>query len=177
MDQTLDEFLAYLITEGSAWIGRQRERLRPTASNLQDEQIEHLSAHFRPETLGTVRYQLIDHIENPAFYEELIRNGIDIPLDFSQMVGITFYDTISISRKKLRRQYLIRLLFHECVHVAQYRHLGVAAFISRYVQGWADHGFNYFTIPLERQAYELERRYAQGEIFSVEEEVAEFIDP
>ena len=176
MTQPLDEFLAYLITEGSAWIQTQRDVLRPGAAELGDGHSERFGPYFRPDTLKSVRYRLVDKIENPGFYRDLAERGIEIPLDFSRMVGITFDDTISISKRKLRRKYLTRLLFHECVHVAQYRRLGVEAFIDRYVHGWADKGFNYFTIPLERQAYELERRFAQGELFSVEDAVADFVD-
>lgn len=176
MNQTHDEFLSYMIEEGSAWIHSQRDGLRATAVALDNDHFERFAPFFEPGTLTSVRYRLVDRIENPGFYDDLAEQGIDAPLDFSQMVGITFDNTIAISRKKLRRKYLTRLLFHECVHIAQYRHLGVEAFISRYVNGWAHNGYNYFLIPLERQAYELERRFVQGEEFSVEDAVTAFAD-
>lgn len=170
MDQ--DTFLSYLITEGSSWIRSQRETLRPTAAALPDHNREQYGLYFRPETLDKARYQLVDRIGNPGFYSELTRQGMDIPLDFSKMDGITFVDTISVVRYKLYRLDLARLLFHECVHVAQYDYLGAETFVSQYVHGWAENGFDYFAIPLEKQAYELEQRFAQGEIFSVEETIA-----
>ncbi len=175
-DMNLNAFLAYLVTEGSSWILSQREILRPTSTTLSVDYRDRYAAYFRPKTLDAVRHQLVDIIENPGFYDELSERGLDIPLDFSRMDGIAFVDTISISRQNLREVDLTRLLFHECVHVAQYRYLGVAEFVSQYVDGWANGGFNYFAIPLEIQAYELEQRFSRGEIFSVEDAVAESFD-
>lgn len=172
----LNDFLSYLMTEGSSWILSRREILRPSSVTLSDEYRDRYAPYFRPETLDRVRYQFVDKIENPGFYDELSERGIDIPLDFSRMDGITFVDTISVSRRNMRELDLTRLLFHESVHVAQYDHLGMERFISQYVHGWANNGFNYFAIPLEMQAYELERRFAWGEIFSVEDVVAERFD-
>src|SRR6266576_6182962 len=69
------------------------------------------------------------------------------------------------------------LLFHEFVHVLQYRLLGVQEFARRYVDGWlAGKGFldrpdlRYVSIPLERQAYDLQARFAAApdSAFSVE---------
>ncbi len=176
MELDRDTFLSYLITEGSTWILSQREILRPTAATLSDDYRERYALYFRPETLDKATYQLVDRIENPGFYSELTKQGMDIPLDFSKMDGITFVDTISVVRHKLQKLDLTRLLFHECVHVAQYDYLSPETFISQYVHGWAENGFDYSAIPLEKQAYELERRFARGEIFSVEDVVAATFD-
>ncbi len=51
------------------------------------------------------------------------------------------------------------LLFHELVHVVQYRLLGIGGFIHGYVTGWAAAGFVYEAIPLEREAFDLEQRF------------------
>lgn len=65
------------------------------------------------------------------------------------------------------------LMFHELVHVVQYQLLELAEFVEWYVHGWVKNGFDYFAIPLERYAYELQRRYdeSSGQVFSVAEEV------
>lgn len=175
-DMKLNAFLAYLITEGSSWILSQREILRPTSATLSVDYRDRYAAYFRAETLDAVRHHMVDLIKNPGFYDELSERGLDMPLDFSKMDGIAFVDTISISRQNLRERNLTRLLFHECVHVAQYEYLGVAEFVSQYVHGWANNGFDYFAIPLERQAYELEQRFSRGEIFSVENAIVETLD-
>jgi hypothetical protein len=64
------------------------------------------------------------------------------------------------------------LLFHELVHAVQYKHLGLRGFADRYVGGFLSGG-SYEAIPLEKQAYELEARFAADPrtAFSVEEDV------
>ena len=175
-DMNQDEFLTYLVAEGSSWVLSQRDTLRASSAELSNDERERYARYFESETLDAVRYAFVDGITNPGFYDELAARGVEIPLDFTEMQGIAFVDTIAISRRGLREQDRARLLFHECVHVAQYRHLGVAEFMSQYVQGWADNGFDYFAIPLERQAYELDRRFSQGEVFSVEQFIAETLE-
>jgi len=71
------------------------------------------------------------------------------------------------------RQAFRSLVFHELVHVAQYRRLGMRGFFMWYVRGWTLAGYDYFAIPLEQQAYGLQGRFIErpGENFSVEEEV------
>lgn len=169
VQMNVDAFLTLLIGEGTSWIRSQREMLRPTAAPLPEPLREGFAPYFRPETIDHVRYQMVDSIKNPDFYEKLAQLGFAVPLDFSQMDGITFIDTISVSRRNLERLDLARLLFHECIHVAQYKHLGPEEFASQYVRGWAENGFDYFAIPLERQAYALELRFTNGEVFSVEQ--------
>ena len=65
-------------------------------------------------------------------------------------------------------------LFHELVHVEQVRQLGTRAFVERYLRGWLEAGRSYGAIPLERDAYALERRFrsAPAEPFDVAAEVA-----
>ena len=47
---------------------------------------------------------------------------------------------------------------HELVHVAQYRDLGPASFLARYVLNYARAGFKYSRrLPLESPAYERQR--------------------
>jgi hypothetical protein len=80
--------------------------------------------------------------------------------DFTAAAGITFIDTILISQQGLEAHSdLGPLIFHELVHVVQYDVLGVDEFIKCYVQGWAKSGFDYYTIPLEMEPYNLQRRY------------------
>jgi len=63
-------------------------------------------------------------------------------------------------------------LFHELVHVVQYRVLGLKRFSELYVKGFLLRG-GYARIPLEQQAYALGARFDEspGIEFSVEEEV------
>jgi hypothetical protein len=46
----------------------------------------------------------------------------------------------------------------------------VGEFAIQYVKGWAQYKFDYFAIPLEREAYDLQERFAEASSasFSVE---------
>lgn len=87
-----------------------------------------------------------------------------MPLDFRAMAGITYDDTILLSDSRVAADVPIGLLFHELVHVVQYSILGVEEFARQYVLGWAENGFDYFRIPLEVQAYDLQRWFEQGQL-------------
>jgi hypothetical protein len=83
------------------------------------------------------------------------------------MTAITFCDVV-VSHAPFSNG----LLFHELVHVEQYRQLGISRFSELYVRGFLNGG-SYEAIPLEVNAYALQGRFeanpAQG--FSVAEEV------
>jgi hypothetical protein len=68
------------------------------------------------------------------------------------------------------------LLFHELVHVEQYRQLGITRFAELYVRGFLSGG-SYQAIPLEVNAYSLGGRFEShpNEIFSVADEVERWI--
>jgi hypothetical protein len=168
----MEELLQYFIREGAAWARSQRDILRPGAVALSSQLKKFYSAHFAADTLSAVRLCFLPVIPNPTFYADLGRRGISIPLDFTQMEGITYDDTFVITQSSSNPNVLAPLLFHECVHVAQYKCLGVDGFMEQYVRGWVDNGLDYFSIPLEREAYELQRRFTEGEPFSVDEELA-----
>ena len=64
------------------------------------------------------------------------------------------------------------LLFHEMVHVVQYRRLGAKMFAGLHVKGFFAAG-GYHGIPLERCALEMEQRFINApEPFDVEREIA-----
>jgi hypothetical protein len=115
-----------------------------------------------------------ERASNPPFYRELVKMGFslaDLP-DFAHMAAITFQDTV-VSHVP----FTDRLLFHELVHVVQYKQLGVAEFAAKYVRGFL-HGGSYEAIPLEMNAYELDARFAAApaKSFSVGTEVQSWID-
>jgi hypothetical protein len=120
-----------------------------------------------------VRVARLPVLENPKLVGVLRLTGAGDTLDFSAASGVTYDDLILISELRTGDLTPMSLLFHEMVHVAQYRVLGVRGFIERYVRGWADNGCAYLTIPLERDAYVLQARYDSNPhtAFSVEDEV------
>jgi hypothetical protein len=91
--------------------------------------------------------------------------------DQSAMAAITFSNVV-VSQVPFSNA----LLFHELVHVEQYRQLGVQRFSELYVRGFIDGG-GYEAIPLEVNAYVLEDRFRSNprEAFSVSVEVRRFL--
>jgi hypothetical protein len=91
----------------------------------------------------------------------LIQSGIPV-IDFAQGGGITFIDTILVSKERTPPGPVpLSLVFHELVHVVQNDLVGVDEFVSHYVKGWFAHGQEYTAIPIERQAYDLQARYEE----------------
>lgn len=151
--------LPFLIQEGVRWVQAQREGHRPNARPLDGREADALERFFGPGIMKLARLEVIPRIPNPSFYPMLRDTGMPL-IDFSQMGGITFIDTILVSSESTPvGPPPLSLVFHELVHVVQYDLVGVGEFISRYVQGWFASGQLYAAIPIERQAYDLQARY------------------
>ncbi len=125
---------------------------------------------FPTDVLSVVRV-VRGHGKEPSFYPQVRAMGIRNLPAFSGIAGITFRDVI-VHVEALSRQ----LLFYELVHAVQYKHLGLRGFAERYVLGFLTGG-SYEDIPLEKEAYELEARFAQNPTspFSVEADAKEQI--
>ena len=168
------QLLDFLIENGHAWVRAQRDRHRPGGRTLLATERTALRPFFDERILDGTRIVSVPVIPNPDFYARLAALGVSPPLDFTVMEGITFIDTILVSEREYpRSDPLEPLLFHELVHVVQYALLGIDAFVDRYVRGWAENGQDYFAIPLERDAYELQERFVgcPGVAFAIETEV------
>ncbi|HEX8234466.1 MAG TPA: hypothetical protein VF600_00770 [Abditibacteriaceae bacterium] len=165
--------LRFAVQQGTGWVRHQRHKHRRNAAPLSDEEFAHLSRFFEEDTLRSARIAHVPVLENPKLVGVLRLLGVGDTLDFGAASGVTYDDLILISQSRADTLAPMSLLFHEMVHVAQYRVLGVRGFIEHYMHGWANHGCAYLTIPLERDAYVLQARYdsnPQG-AFSVEDEV------
>jgi hypothetical protein len=147
-----------LTTPGETWVRSQRARFRPHAMRLEPTLLQPLSAHFGEPTLASARFARTNRIQKPDFLHRLGR----MVLDVARMQGITYVDTIVVSDRYVRGPISVGLAFHELVHVVQYEVLGTREFVRRYVEGWVDGGYQYEAIPLERMAYELQRRFHDG---------------
>ncbi len=164
-----------LIARAGDWIARLREQHRADGQAIPIEFRQTLARFFPQHTLDRVRLRTVDRIPNPDFYADLVAQRRPVPIDFSDMLGLTLFDTVLVSRDStsMRSTDYSALLFHEMVHVVQYEHLGLNRFVSEYVNGWAQADFDYYCIPLEQQAYSLEKRFRDAPTaeFSVREEV------
>jgi len=115
------EHLPQLVTLAAGWVSRLHESLHADGQPLPDLFHRAFSPFFTAEMLARVRVHVVDEIPNPDFYPQLHEQGLDLPLDFRQMAGLTLIDTVLVSRSRadLSTLALAPLLFHECVHVAQ----------------------------------------------------------
>ena len=98
-----------------------------------------------PQVLNATQILILHglRVENPPFYPMLAAIGFSGLPDLSQMDAITFCDVVA-SHVPLTDG----LLFHELVHVEQYRQLGLQRFSELYVRGFLSGG-GYDGIPLE----------------------------
>jgi len=167
----MNDILADFVNEGTKWVRSQREALRPSSEELNAELRNRYSSYFSPSILDAARLCFAETIPNPTFYATLEERGIPIPLDFNQMGGITYDDTILVTEQSSKTEFFVPLVFHELIHVVQYSRLGVDEFMEQYVHGWAGNSFDYYSIPLEKEAYILQERFSNREIFKVEDEL------
>lgn len=89
-----------------------------------------MTGFFQPQVLDAARILVLHglRVENPPFYPMLAGMGFsDLP-DFSQMAAITSCDVVAS-----HVSFTDGLLFHELVHVEQYRQLGIPRFSELYV--------------------------------------------
>jgi hypothetical protein len=167
------EVLAEIPLVALVLIRQQRERFGARAFNLPAELRVQMNGFFLPELLNTTRAVVLqnERVGNPDFYPMLEGLGfLNLP-DFGAMAAITFGDVI-VSHEPFTPS----LLFHELVHVEQYRQLGIERFAELYVGGFLTGG-SYEAIPLELNAYGLGGVFEKAlhRAFSVEDEVSAWI--
>ena len=128
-----------------------------------------MDGFFPPQLLDGTRLLALrgERVAKPAFYTVLRSLGFNTLPDQSAMAAITFCDVV-VSHEPFSNG----LLFHELVHVEQYRQLGIPRFSELYVRGFLDGG-GYEAIPLEVNAYALGGRFVQNPAnrFSVADDV------
>ena len=155
------------------YIAEQRERYAPRTVPLSGEQRTAMGGFFAPEHLVGARLLVLGdrRVDNPDFYPMLRDLGLSNLPEFSLMSAITFYDVV-VSHAPFSNG----LLFHELVHVEEYRQLGIPRFAELYVRGFLTGG-TYESIPLEVNAYILGGRYESNpaQQFSVADEVRRWI--
>jgi hypothetical protein len=151
------------------YIAAQREGYGPRAIPLSVQQKAAMKGFFSPQLLDSTRLLVLqgERVANPDFYRMLRSLGFNSLPDQSTMGAITFCDVV-VSHEPFSNG----LLFHELVHVEQYRQLGISRFSELYVSGFLNGG-SYEAIPLEVSAYTLGSRFESKpqQVFSVDDEV------
>lgn len=152
----------------AAWVGLARRRYSRTARGLTERERGELRGWFSEELLGRVRVAEVDEVRLPLTRVVGWVLGSAMGGALAGPGGIALGELVVV-----RRGGGVGVLFHECVHVAQYRALGTRRFLSAYLRGWWAAGRDYWGIPLEEQAYGLQGEFeGGGEVVSVESEIA-----
>ena len=151
------------------YISVQGEKYGPRAVPLSAQQKAAMAGFFSPGLLDGTRLLVLqgERVATPDFYPMLRSLGFNNLPDQSLMGAITFSDVV-VSHEVFSDG----LLFHELVHVEQYRQLGIPRFAELYVSGFLNGG-SYEAIPLEVNAYTLGGRFESDprRMFPVEDEV------
>lgn len=171
--QLTPEQVQQLSAAVAQYITAQRETYLPTGIPLTAEQRLALQGFFIQAVIDKARLVVLQNsrVQNPDFYPELWQLGFRNLPDFRAMAAITFgHVVVSL------QPFTHGLLFHELVHVEQYRQLGISGFSNLYVRGVLTGG-GYDSIPLEVNAYMLGARFEVNprKHFSVGDEVTEWI--
>jgi hypothetical protein len=153
---------------GPAWILARRNRYRRVGVPIDGSDAVVLSRYFDLALLARARVARVDRIDEPWVFKLMSAIGRPPPVVFGGVSGLAVDDTIGVVRGAS-----MATVFHELVHVAQYRRLGLCRFAREYVRGWIEGGYEYVDIPLEAQAYALQARFEVGEVFSVEQGLSE----
>jgi hypothetical protein len=151
------------------YISQQRSHFLSRTGHVTVAKKAAMAGFFRADVLETTRILVLEKekIANPDLYTVLRGLGFSNLPDFAGMGAVTFQDVI-VFQEPLSDA----LLFHELVHVEQYRQIGVPRFAELYVRGFLTGG-GYYGIPLEINAYALGDRFESPPHgpFSVESEV------
>jgi hypothetical protein len=152
------------------WMCAARRRFLREARSLRDEERAALAAYFDADLLDRVRVADVERIDLPGAAVAMRLIGKGAASVCALPAGIALGDLVVIARAGRVADDLAAgdrrtsVLFHELVHVAQYRVLGVRGFLTRYVGGWLANGREYAAIPLEIQAYSLQERFDRDEL-------------
>lgn len=116
------------------YIAHHRTRPLPGSEPIAPEMQAQLRNFFPREVLQGTR-TVRASMPNPEFYSLVRVLGIGGLLEMSSIGAITLIDVIAYPERVSRST-----LFHELVHAAQYRVLGLRRFAKLYVQGFLDGG-------------------------------------
>jgi len=165
-----------LVKEGLAWLQAQRKFFLPSSVPLDRVQRENLKPFFPADVLDCARIvdgsSTGDRIPYPPFYERIRAGGDRVVPDAVHMTAMSFHDVIVFNRPPT-----LRIVFHNLVHVTQFKVLGEERFVRGYLNTLNESGL-WMVVAVEEQAYQLDARYTRdpSDVFSVEEEVRKWAE-
>lgn len=154
---------------GPVWVNHRRGEYRPGSRDLTENEKVALAGFFTEDLLESVRVAEVGCIEAPWVCRAAAKARVARSLWPELLAGLALADLIVV-RQDGTRPAPVPLLFHELVHVVQYQVLGVSGFTREYIRQWAAAGFDYTSLPMEVDAYEMQARFEERpeERFAVE---------
>ena len=153
----------------SAYLWEQREAFLRAGRFLNQDQKEAFRPFFSCSLLERVRLVELQgkRLPPPPFYAKAKSMGVANLPEMTHMSSLTFVDVIVFNEQVSQRA-----LFHGLVHAAQMQILGLERYTDLFVRSFL-RTQAHFNVPLERQAFTLEAKFAAhpSEPFPVEEQV------
>ena len=143
-------FSAYM--KGRRWVDRTIAECQGAALPAEQVMPCREVAWFPPDAVRRTRVAIVDHVPRPPIHTWNLENPD--PSAFFHPDGLTLDHLIFIHRGLACRE---PLLFHELVHVMQWRLLGRHGFLLLY--GLLLLRFGYDRHPLEAMAFDLQQRF------------------
>ena len=138
-----------------AWIQKTIAAHRSGAKRVSEFDFRRLPHYVSANLLESVRAVIVDQVPVPPLSKIGLRRFAEI--EMVDHDGITYLDTYFIKRTRASDE---ALHLHELVHVVQWRALGPERFVRTYADGLER--FGYRNSPLERMAYDAERRFSNS---------------
>lgn len=162
---------------GPLWVNHRKFEYRPGSRYLSENEKVALAGFFSEELLEQVRVAEVGCIKAPWVCRAAAKVRVARSVWPELLAGLALDDLIVV-RQEGTKETPMPLLFHELVHVVQYRVLGVRGFTRTYIREWAKAGFDYLSLPMEMDAFEMQARYQERpeDRFKVEEVVRARLD-
>lgn len=137
-----------------AWIDRLLHKYAHQTRFVSALGFTRLASCFPTELLARANVAMVDRVPFPPVADFGLPEFA--PLQIEAISGITFKNTFFLRQGCASES----LHFHEMVHVIQWARLGVEKFLLAYGLGLLAHGYE--QSPLEKTAYDLQRRFDSG---------------
>lgn len=178
MHYNMSSIRQFAIQKGYDWVKETQALYQNSSRGLEFYEKEKLKNWFSDRTLDNAKIATVICVENPPFFEEL-KKIVPIPFDYKNAQGVTFGNLILMASLYVtpKSPQWLSVLFHELVHVVQSDLLGTQKWAEVYVDGAIANDFRYEKIPLEVNAYSLQKRFSiyAERYFSVDDEVKSFL--
>jgi hypothetical protein len=119
--------------------------------------------YFSQEVCDGVRVAVVERIELPLVRLARMVSGRANPMHSPGGIALGKLVVVAAGPRRGEREFR-STLFHELVHVEQYRVLGEFGFLRLYLGAVICDGCGYLEIPLEEQAYGLQEKFERGEL-------------